>query len=107
MITKEAIKRLRAYVDCQYRPVSRCYKKDCKTCDCFYGDRQDVLDAILDVCDYIDTDGMVRIDDFVTWLGKFCRHIDMGDRSYSDDEAIAFFKKKLNDQFGVGGENDN
>lgn len=104
---KEEIEVLRKYVDCQYRPVSQCYRKNCKMCDCYYGSKEDIMDAIIEVCDYIDTDGMVRVGDFVTWLGKFCRHIDMEDRPYTDDEAIAFFKKKLNQQFGMGGEHDN
>lgn len=36
----------------------------------------------------------------VSWLSKFCRHIDMGDKLYTDEEALKFFKEKMNHQFG-------
>ena len=36
----------------------------------------------------------------VTWLGKFCRHIDNGDAWLPDDENIALFRKKMKQQFG-------
>ena len=36
----------------------------------------------------------------VTWLAKFCRHIDNKDRWLSDDESLAFFKEKMRRQFG-------
>lgn len=36
----------------------------------------------------------------VSWLSKFCRHIDMGDKPYTDEEALKFFKEKMNTQFG-------
>ena len=36
----------------------------------------------------------------VSWLSKFCRHIDMGDKPYTDEEALKFFKEKMNHQFG-------
>lgn len=36
----------------------------------------------------------------VSWLSKFCRHIDMGDKPYTDEEALKFFKEKMNRQFG-------
>ena len=36
----------------------------------------------------------------ISWLGKFCRHIDNGDKWLSDKENIAFFRKKMEQQFG-------
>lgn len=36
----------------------------------------------------------------LSWLGKFCRHIDNGDAWLTDEENIAFFKKKMKQQFG-------
>lgn len=34
------------------------------------------------------------------WLGKFCRHIDNGDKWLTDEENIAFFREKMKQQFG-------
>lgn len=31
----------------------------------------------------------------LSWLGKFCRHIDNGDAWLTDEENIAFFKEKM------------
>ena len=36
----------------------------------------------------------------LSWLGKFCRHIDNGDSWLTDEENIAFFKEKMKQQFG-------
>lgn len=36
----------------------------------------------------------------LTWLGKFCRHIDNGDKWLMDEENLAFFKEKMKQQFG-------
>lgn len=36
----------------------------------------------------------------LSWLSKFCRHIDMGDRPYTDAEAYEFWKNKMHQQFG-------
>ena len=36
----------------------------------------------------------------LSWLGKFCRHIDNGDAWLTDEENIAFFKEKMKQQFG-------
>ena len=36
----------------------------------------------------------------LSWLGKFCRHIDNGDAWLTDEENIAFFKEKIKQQFG-------
>ena len=36
----------------------------------------------------------------LSWLGKFCRHIDNGDKWLTDEENIAFFKEKMKQQFG-------
>ena len=36
----------------------------------------------------------------ISWLGKFCRHIDNGDKWLSDEENIAFFREKMKQQFG-------
>lgn len=36
----------------------------------------------------------------ISWLGKFCRHIDNGDKWLSDKENIAFFREKMKQQFG-------
>lgn len=36
----------------------------------------------------------------LSWLGKFCRHIDNGDKWLTDEENLAFFKEKMKQQFG-------
>ena len=36
----------------------------------------------------------------VSWLGKFCRHIDNFDISLNDYENTEFFKEKMYQQFG-------
>ena len=36
----------------------------------------------------------------ITWLAKFCRHIDNGDRWLTDQENLEFFKEKMKQQFG-------
>ena len=36
----------------------------------------------------------------IYWLGKFCRHIDNGDKWLSDKENIEFFREKMKQQFG-------
>ena len=36
----------------------------------------------------------------LSWLGKFCRHIDNGDAWLTDEENISFFKEKMKQQFG-------
>ena len=36
----------------------------------------------------------------VSWLGKFCRHIDTFDISLNDHENTEFFKEKMYQQFG-------
>lgn len=36
----------------------------------------------------------------LSWLGKFCRHIDNGDTWLTDEENTAFFKEKMKQQFG-------
>ena len=36
----------------------------------------------------------------LSWLGKFCRHIDNGDTWLTDEENLAFFKEKMKQQFG-------
>lgn len=36
----------------------------------------------------------------VSWLSKFCRHIDNGDKWLTDEENLAFFKEKMKQQFG-------
>lgn len=36
----------------------------------------------------------------LSWLGKFCRHIDNGDAWLTDEENTAFFKEKMKQQFG-------
>ena len=46
---------------------------------------------------YIPYDERVRI---VRWLAKFCRHIDNGDKWLDDEHNLAFFKKKMKQQFG-------
>ena len=33
-------------------------------------------------------------------MSKFCRHIDMGDKPYTDAEAYEFWKNKMKQQFG-------
>ena len=40
----------------------------------------------------------------LSWLSKFCRHIDNGEKWSTDAENYAFFRKKLHDQFGWFGE---
>lgn len=56
------------------------------------------------------TEGIIAIDKAIDaveergrvlhWMSKFCRHIDMGDRPYTDAEAYEFFKNKMKQQFG-------
>lgn len=36
----------------------------------------------------------------ISWLSKFCLHIDMADKHLSDAEALEFWKKKMKEQFG-------
>ena len=36
----------------------------------------------------------------LSWLSKFCRHIDNGDKWLTDEENLAFFKGKMKQQFG-------
>lgn len=36
----------------------------------------------------------------LSWFGKFCRHIDNGDKWLTDEENIAFFREKMKQQFG-------
>ena len=36
----------------------------------------------------------------LSWLGKFCRHIDNGDEWLTDEENLAFFKEKMKQQYG-------
>ena len=35
----------------------------------------------------------------LSWLSKFCRHIDNGDKWLTDEENLAFFKEKMKQQF--------
>lgn len=39
-------------------------------------------------------------DRIISWLGKFCRHIDNFDISLNDYENTEFFKEKMYQQFG-------
>ena len=36
----------------------------------------------------------------LSWLSKFCRHIDNGDKWLTDDENLEFFREKMKQQFG-------
>lgn len=36
----------------------------------------------------------------LSWFGKFCRHIDNGDKWLTDEENLAFFREKMKQQFG-------
>lgn len=36
----------------------------------------------------------------LSWLGKFCRHIDNRDKWLTDEENIEFFREKMKQQFG-------
>ena len=36
----------------------------------------------------------------VSWLSKFCRHIDNGDKWLTDEENLEFFREKMKQQFG-------
>lgn len=36
----------------------------------------------------------------LSWLSKFCRHIDNGDKWLTDEENIEFFREKMKQQFG-------
>ena len=36
----------------------------------------------------------------VSWLSKFCRHIDNGDKWLTDEENLKFFCEKMKQQFG-------
>lgn len=39
-------------------------------------------------------------ENIISWLSKFCLHIDMADKHLSDAEALEFWKKKMKVQFG-------
>ena len=76
---------------------------DCRKCDYYIRE---------DKPEYCDFRGMLRDalallkeqDEehrrLLSWLGKFCRHIDNGDAWLTDEENIAFFKEKMKQQFG-------
>ena len=36
----------------------------------------------------------------LSWLSKFCRHIDNGDNWLMDEENLNFFREKMKQQFG-------
>ena len=36
----------------------------------------------------------------ISWLSKFCRHIDNGDKWLTDEENLEFFREKMKQQFG-------
>lgn len=36
----------------------------------------------------------------LSWLSKFCRHIDNGDKWLTDEENLEFFREKMKQQFG-------
>ena len=36
----------------------------------------------------------------ISWLSKFCRHIDNGDKWLTDEENLKFFREKMKQQFG-------
>lgn len=40
------------------------------------------------------------IERFLSWMAKFCRHIDNEDKQLTDEENLEFFKQKLKAQFG-------
>lgn len=65
----------------------------------------------LDVPTIIEADGGDDADEerenFLRWMSKFCRHIDMGDKPYTDAEAYKFWKNKMNQQFGWEVDNGN
>lgn len=46
------------------------------------------------------TDAAEERENLLHWMSKFCRHIDMGDKPYTDDEAYEFWKNKMYQQFG-------
>lgn len=64
--------------------------------------REGFIESQRDIDDAID---MLKEQDeehrrLLSWLGKFCRHIDNGDAWLTDEENIAFFKEKMKQQFG-------
>ena len=36
----------------------------------------------------------------ISWLSKFCRNIDNGDKWLTDEENLEFFREKMKQQFG-------
>lgn len=64
-------------------------------------------DEMADECPVICLDALAMLKEqeeerkrMISWLGKFCRHIDNGDKWLSDEENIAFFREKMKQQFG-------
>ena len=66
-----------------------------------------VLDEIMPNCALLVRDALELLKEqdeehrrLLSWLGKFCRHIDNGDAWLTDEENLAFFKEKMKQQFG-------
>lgn len=76
--------------DCDIEPEKDCPYKG--MCLCAMALRFDVLELLKE-----QDEEHRRL---LSWLGKFCRHIDNGDAWLTDEENIAFFKEKMKQQFG-------
>ena len=97
-------KKVIEWFEYNYLPRVGAYRNDCKQgCDACV--------PMHDGDDYCDIDMLCKIlalleeqeedrERMITWLGKFCRHIDNKDKWLSDEENIAFFRKKMKQQFG-------
>ena len=74
--------------DCKICP----YEKGYKTGECWVQMNRDALELLEE-----QQDEHKRL---VSWLSKFCRHIDNGDKWLTDEENIKFFREKMKQQFG-------
>lgn len=58
------------------------------------------------ICEIEEDNRFTIVDDkeerkrMLSWLSKFCRHIDNGDKWLTDEENLEFFREKMKQQFG-------
>ena len=69
----------------------------CPECNCTCWTNDDEQKEVAYNTDRITQDERENI---VSWLGKFCSHIDNRDKWLTDEENLAFFKEKMKQQFG-------
>lgn len=91
--------------------LETCKKNDCSNCP--YNLEAGVSNERVCLIDDLISDALVLLKEqgeerrrMLNWLGKFCRHIDNGDKWLPDEENIAFFREKMKRQFGWDVEDD-